>query len=181
MKRAHFLFLAATGTAAVIALAGCGSGNNTSTGSGGGAPATTAGGAPAQAASLMTAQTSTLGTIVTDSKGMTVYRYDKDTASPPMSNCTGQCATNWPPVVAGSGTPAVQGIDKSLIGTITRADGTKQLTLAGWPLYTFVGDTKAGDVTGQGKGNNWFAATTSGGKAAGQAPAAPTTAGGGHY
>jgi predicted lipoprotein with Yx(FWY)xxD motif len=178
MKRTHFLFLVATGAAAVIALAGCGSSNNNSTNTGsGGAPA---GGAPAQLASLRTAQTSTLGTIVTDSKGMTVYRYDKDTASPSMSNCTGQCASNWPPVAASSGTLTVEGVDKSLVGTITRADGTKQMTLAGWPLYTFVGDTKAGDVTGQGKGNSWFAATTSGGKAATQG-SAQTTGGSSKY
>jgi predicted lipoprotein with Yx(FWY)xxD motif len=181
MKRAQYLFLAASGAAAVIALAACGSNSSGSlygSGSGGGAPATSAqGGGTATTAALSTTSSGTLGTIVADSKGRTVYLYTKDTQNSPTSTCTGTCATNWPPVVAGSGTPTVKGISQSLVGSITRPDGTKQLTLAGWPLYEFAGDSAAGDVTGQDKGGVWFAVTPSGAKAA--AAAAPPAAGGG--
>ena len=172
MKRSHFLFLMATGAAAaVIGLAGCGSSSGSglsNSGSGGGAPAP-----GASNAALSTAQSASLGTIVTDSKGMTVYLFTKDTAHPSVSNCSGQCAQTWPPVPANSA--AVQGIDKSLVGTITRPDGTKQMTLAGWPLYEYASDTGPGDVKGQGVGGVWFAVTPSGGKAA----AAASTGGGG--
>jgi predicted lipoprotein with Yx(FWY)xxD motif len=179
MKRAQYLFLAASGAAAVIALAACGSSSSGNgyggSGSGGGAPATTGG--SATTAALSTSNSSTLGMIVADSKNRTVYLYTKDTQHSPTSTCTGACATNWPPVPAGSGTPTVKGIDQSLVGSITRADGTKQLTLAGWPLYEFAADAAPGDVNGQGKGGVWFAVTPTGAKATAAAPA--TTAGGG--
>jgi predicted lipoprotein with Yx(FWY)xxD motif len=166
MRRSHFLFLVATGAAAAtIGLAACGSagGSGYGSGSGGGAPVTSAASGSGQSA-LSTAQSGSLGTIVTDSKGKTVYLYTKDTASPAKSNCAGQCATNWPPVPASS--DAVQGINKSLVGSVTRADGSKQMTLAGWPLYEFAGDSGPGDVKGQGVGGVWFAVTPSGAKAA---------------
>jgi predicted lipoprotein with Yx(FWY)xxD motif len=179
MKRAQYLFLAATGAAAVIALAACGSSSGNGYGSSGGAPATTAqaqgGGGSATTAALSTTSSGSLGTIVADSKNRTVYLYTKDTPNSGTSTCTGTCATNWPPVPAASGTPTVNGISQSLVGSITRPDGTKQLTLAGWPLYEFAADTGPGVVNGQGKGGVWFAVTPSGAKAA----AAPAAGGGG--
>jgi predicted lipoprotein with Yx(FWY)xxD motif len=186
MKRAQFLFLAASGAAAVIALAACGSssGNGYGSGSGGGAPATTAqaqgGSGSATTAALSTTSSGTLGTIVADSKNRTVYLYTKDTQNSGTSTCTGTCASNWPPVPA-SGAATVKGIDKSLVGSITRADGTKQLTLAGWPLYEFAGDTGPGVVNGQNKGGVWFAVTPTGAKAAAAAPPAGGGSGGGGY
>ncbi|MEU9130839.1 hypothetical protein AB0D08_22550 [Kitasatospora sp. NPDC048540] len=139
------------------------------------APAASSGGAqnPAPAdggkSALQTATSATLGTIVTDGAGFTLYRFDKDTAKPPMSNCNGACATTWPPAVA-TDTPQLKGIDAKLVGTVTRADGSKQLTLNGWPLYRYAPDTKPGDTKGQGVGGTWFASTATGGKAAAAAP-----------
>jgi len=186
MKRAQFLFLAASGAAAVIALAACGSssGSGYGSGSGGGALATTAqaqgGSGSATTAALSTTSSSTLGTIVADSKNRTVYLYTKDTQNSGTSTCTATCASNWPPVPA-SGAATVKGIDQSLVGSITRADGTKQLTLAGWPLYEFAGDTGPGVVNGQNKGGVWFAVTPTGAKAAAAAPPAAGSGGGGGY
>jgi predicted lipoprotein with Yx(FWY)xxD motif len=114
---------------------------------------------------LVSANVGNLGSVVTDGRGMTLYRFDKDTAKPPTSNCKGDCATKWPPLLAGSGDITVQGIDKSLLGTLTRGDGSKQVTLNGWALYYFSGDSKAGDSKGQGVGGTWFAATPEGKKA----------------
>jgi predicted lipoprotein with Yx(FWY)xxD motif len=116
-----------------------------------------------------------LGAIVTDGTGFTLYRFDKDTAKPPTSNCVADCAVTWPPALAGDGEVAVEGIDRSLVGTITRPDGSRQITIAGWPAYQYAGDTQAGDVTGQGVGGVWFALTPEGRKAG--APAGPATTG----
>ncbi|NWF24756.1 hypothetical protein HW130_00475 [Streptomyces sp. PKU-EA00015] len=106
-----------------------------------------------------------LGKVVTDSAGFTLYRFDKDTAKPPKSNCEGDCAKAWP-VVAAGGATAAPGVDPSLIGEVTREDGTKQLTIDGWPMYRYAKDTKAGDVNGQGVGGTWYAAAPDGKKAA---------------
>ncbi|MCX4820858.1 SCO0930 family lipoprotein [Streptomyces sp. NBC_01142] len=106
-----------------------------------------------------------LGKVLTDSAGLTLYRFDKDTDSPPKSNCEGDCAKAWP-VVAAGGVTAAPGVDTSLLGEVTRADGTKQLTIAGWPMYRYAKDTKAGDAKGQGVGGTWFASAPDGKKAA---------------
>jgi predicted lipoprotein with Yx(FWY)xxD motif len=109
-----------------------------------------------------------LGKVVTDSAGFTLYRFDKDTASPPKSNCDGACAKVWPPVPAGSVTAAA-GTGAAVVGQVLRADGTKQLTLGGWPMYRFAKDTKPGDANGQGVGGTWFASAPDGKKAAASA------------
>lgn len=106
-----------------------------------------------------------IGEVVTDSAGLTLYRFDKDTAKPPKSNCEGDCAKVWP-VVAAGGATAAPGVDPSLIGEVTRADGSKQLTIDGWPMYRYAKDTKAGDVNGQGVGGTWYASAPDGKKAA---------------
>lgn len=85
--------------------------------------------------------------MLVDAKGMTVYIYDKD--SDGKSACTGRCAENWPPVLAGSGTP------RAPYSTVTREDGSKQLTYKGKPLYTFVKDKKPGDKEGDRAMNVW--------------------------
>jgi predicted lipoprotein with Yx(FWY)xxD motif len=78
--------------------------------------------------------------VLVDSKGMTVYTFDKDSAD--KSACSGPCAENWPPVQAGSAQL------KAPYSSITREDGTKQLAYKGKPLYTFAKDKKAGDKSG---------------------------------
>ncbi|MFE2278500.1 SCO0930 family lipoprotein [Streptomyces sp. NPDC059454] len=105
-----------------------------------------------------------LGKVVTDSLGLTLYRFDQDTAEPPASNCEDDCAKTWPPVPADDAT-AGEGIDRSLLGSVARADGTRQLTVAGWPAYRYVKDVNAGDVKGQGVGGKWYALNPEGKKA----------------
>ncbi|WP_433856471.1 SCO0930 family lipoprotein [Streptomyces kronopolitis] len=121
------------------------------------------------AGTLALHQDSKLGPVVTDSKGMTLYRFDKDTAKPPKSNCSGSCATTWP-VVPADGAEAPAGIAKSDLGSVTRADGTKQLTIGGWPAYRYVKDTEPGDTKGQGVGGTWNALAADGKKAGAQEP-----------
>ncbi|MFD9631276.1 hypothetical protein [Streptomyces violascens] len=165
--------IAVGATAGVFALAlavsGCGSSNS---GSGGSTSTTSpstssSSGSTAQpaAGTLSTAKVDKVGTVVVDGKGFVLYRFDKDTAKPaPRSNCYGTCAAQWPPAPA-TGNVTVKGIDKSLVGSVTRNDGTKQLTLAGWPLYRYAKDDEPHEAYGQGVGGIWFAATPTGAKA----------------
>ncbi|TXS22139.1 hypothetical protein EAO71_25405 [Streptomyces sp. ms191] len=106
-----------------------------------------------------------LGKVVTDSEGFTLYRFDKDSANPPRATCEGDCAKAWP-VVSAVGAKAPDGVGAAELGQVVRADGTKQLTIGGWPMYRYAKDTKAGDTNGQGVGGTWFAAAPDGKKAA---------------
>ncbi len=96
-----------------------------------------------------------MGDVVQDGDGRTLYRFDKDTPKPPKSNCEGKCAETWPPLLA-NGTPKLEGVDPALVGTVKRADGTEQVTLAGWALYTYSKDEAPGQWKGQGVGGTWF-------------------------
>jgi len=115
--------------------------------------------AGATATSLSTKDTS-LGAIVVDGTGMTVYVFDKDTQGATSSSCTGECAAKWP-AVHGDASATLDGVQGRL-GSITGVDGQPQLTLNGWPLYSFAGDQAAGDVNGQGVGGVWWVLSPSG-------------------
>ncbi|MBJ7902981.1 SCO0930 family lipoprotein [Streptomyces sp. NPDC003656] len=120
--------------------------------------------AAAPAGKLAVAKDAKLGNVLTDEAGMTLYRFDKDTAKPPASTCEGDCATAWPPVPADDAS-AGAGVEKSALGEVTRPDGSKQLTIDGWPAYRFAKDKQAGDTKGQGVGKTWFALAPNGKKA----------------
>ncbi|QGV77399.1 SCO0930 family lipoprotein [Streptomyces ficellus] len=141
--------------------AGYGSGSGYGSGAGSGGQAAAA----KPAGQLAVWDSKELGKVVTDSEGLTLYRFDKDTPNPPKSNCEGDCAKAWP-VVAADGAKPPAGVDASLMGEVTRADGTKQLTIDGWPMYRYAKDTKPGETKGQGVGGTWFAAAPDGKKAA---------------
>jgi len=91
------------------------------------------------------------GKVLTDGKGMTLYTFDKDAGD--KSACSGPCATNWPPLMAtDSAKPAAS------YTVITRDDGGKQWAYKGKPLYTWIKDTKPGDVSGDGVNGVWHLA-----------------------
>ncbi|MER7770741.1 hypothetical protein [Kitasatospora sp. NPDC096140] len=163
--------LAASGIAVAALIAGCGS----SGGSKSAAPSTSGSQSAPASATLQTATDPKLGTIVTDSAGFTLYRFDQDENNPPESYCNGSCAVIWPPEHV-NGDVTVKGIDSKLVGTVTRSDGTKQVTVNGWPVYRYSPDTKPGDTKGQGVGGTWFAVTPSGGKAGTGTGSAPSPA-----
>ncbi|MYX30180.1 hypothetical protein GTY75_26730 [Streptomyces sp. SID8381] len=145
--------------------AGAGIGSQTGTGAGNGYGADGQQGSAAKSAGqLAVTDNAELGKVLTDSAGMTLYRFDQDTAEPPKSNCDGDCATAWPPVPADDAT-AGAGVDKAMLGEVTRSDGSKQLTIGGWPAYRYAKDTKAGQVNGQGVGGKWYALAPNGKKA----------------
>lgn len=139
------------------------------------APAT---GAAAAGLTLAVRQNATLGSYVAGKDGMSLYIFEKDTAG--TSACTGNCAGTWPPLTVASLADVTAGAGVTgLLGTIQRADGTLQVTLAGRPLYYYAGDSAAGDTSGQGKNDVWYLASPSGdpiGEAA-ATPAAATPAG----
>lgn len=111
-----------------------------------GAPAVMAQGAqPAQVGDT------SKGKVLVDSKGMTLYTFDRDAVG--KSNCSGQCAQNWPPFMAASG--ATPSGDWTVV---TREDGARQWAYKGMPLYTWAKDAKPGDVTGDGVNNVWHLA-----------------------
>jgi predicted lipoprotein with Yx(FWY)xxD motif len=117
-----------------------------------------------------------LGKVLVNSKGRTLYLFLADQGT--TSACSGACATNWPPLRA-SGTPkAGKGTQASLLSTSPRPDGKAQVVYNGHPVYTFQGDKKAGDTTGQGVnafGAQWFALSGTGN----QVTAQPSTSSGG--
>ncbi|POX53122.1 hypothetical protein C3489_16440 [Streptomyces sp. Ru71] len=119
---------------------------------------------PAPAGKLAVTDNAELGKVLTDGSGRTLYRFDEDTAEPSKSTCDGDCAKAWPPVPADDVT-AGAGIEPSELGEVTRADGTKQLTIGGWPAYRYAKDTAAGEVKGQGVKGKWFALAPDGKKA----------------
>ena len=81
------------------------------------------------------------------SNGRTLYLFQADKNG--ASACTGACAAAWPPDTV-TGTPqAGSGVSQALLGTITRPDGTRQVTYNGHPLYYFTADAAAGTARGQ--------------------------------
>ncbi|MFB7593076.1 SCO0930 family lipoprotein [Streptomyces sp. NPDC056169] len=186
MMNMHKLTVATAGAALLFGVTACGT---QETGAGAGAatvapPAATAGGGdsygngapegsgPTASGPLAVRDDAELGSVVVDAKGFTLYRFDNDTASPSTSACAGDCATTWPPVPAGSTRPG--GVDASRVGSLKRADGVEQLTIAGWPVYRFAKDTAPGQTNGQGVGGTWFAVTPDGKKAGAGEPGTAT-------
>jgi predicted lipoprotein with Yx(FWY)xxD motif len=98
---------------------------------------------------------SDLGEILVDAEGMTLYIFTNDTQG--TSNCSGDCLANWPPLTVDEGEEPTGGDDVTAeLGTITRDDGSLQVTVNGLPLYYFAADQAAGDVNGQNVGGVWF-------------------------
>jgi predicted lipoprotein with Yx(FWY)xxD motif len=103
--------------------------------------------------------------VVVNAKGRTIYRFERDDNNPPRTTCAGECLRTWQPVLAPNGVQAGDGIDEDLVGVIKRPDGSRQVTLKGWPLYYFHKDLSLGQIAGHGVKNQWFAITAGGGKA----------------
>jgi len=153
-------FLVAAGAAMMFVLAACSYGTG-SPGAGSPSPSSAGGGAVTLAVSHTSA-----GDALAGANGMTLYVDTKEQNG--TIACTGGCAQAWPPLI-GTAT-AGSGVSGS-IGTITRPDGSVQVTYNGAPLYYYATDAAAGDATGQGVGGIWFIASPSG-AAASSAPAA---------
>ena len=118
-----------------------------------GAEASPAASAAAAGGPAVNLGSTSLGDILVDGKGMTLYMFTADSGG--KSACAGDCLTNWP-VLAGEGATPGAGLDAEDFASITRDDGSKQVTFYKMPLYYFAGDKAAGDVAGQGIGGKWY-------------------------
>lgn len=149
------------------------------------APATAAAsgsGGGTSSSGLHTTSVAGVGTVLVDGSGRTVYLFEPDGRSQPT--CSGACAAAWPPV-AGPAT-AGAGAQSSLLSAVSGPNG-RQATYGGWPLYTFRGDTAAGQAHGQGVkafGGYWYAVTATGtaagGGSTGASPTTSASSGGGY-
>src|SRR5579859_6091282 len=125
-----------------------------------------AAGSPASASTagtVISTQAGSAGAFLTAGSGRAVYLWAADGMN--MSACSGACATAWPPVPANGTVTATGGAKASDLGTITRSDGTKEVTYDGHPLYYFAGDSAAGQANGQGSdsfGAKWWLVTPAG-------------------
>ena len=115
-------------------------------------------------AKVSTAHTG-LGRVVVDARGRTLYLFEKDKRH--HSACSGICATYWPPLLTKGKPVAAGGAKQSLLGTVRRANGSKQVTYAGHPLYRYAEDMKRGQTRGEGSQNfgaGWYVLSPAGKK-----------------
>ena len=155
-QKSHWISLIGSTVGVALVAAACSSAAATPT-------PTTAATSPTPATSLTLAETidPTLGTYLTGQNGMTLYVSTSDT--PDTSACTDTCATTWPPLTVATGATITGPSDATgAFATITRSDGTIQVTYNHLPLYYNSGDSAAGNTTGQGLGSTWFVAPASG-------------------
>ena len=168
-RRTKFLAGGAALLLIAVAVAGCGGGGGSS-----GPPKTASG-----KIATLGVTSDNLGKILVDSQGRTLYLFTNDEGT--TSDCTGACAVNWPPLLANGKATVGSGAKASLVSTTARADGKKQLTYNGHPLYLFLKDTKAGQTNGEGInafGGLWYAVSPAGNQV--KAPAASSGGGGGY-
>lgn len=113
----------------------------------------------AASVTIQVSQSTDFGAYLVDGQGMALYADSQDTAN--TSTCMDQCAADWPPlVITGTAATAGTGIDASKLGTLTRADGSVQVTYNGWPLYYFDEDMQPGDAKGQGQDQFYLVSPT---------------------
>lgn len=158
--------------AAAALAAGCGGGSSAEGGAYGSNSESSSGESTAAAqpasteavAAVSVGTAAGVGKVLVDSAGLTLYYFQKDQGG--KSACYGACASAWPPLTGkpkGSG-----GAEASMLGTGKRKDGTTQVTYAGWPLYTFAGDSKPGEDNGTDSkafGASWYPLHPNGEKA----------------
>jgi predicted lipoprotein with Yx(FWY)xxD motif len=141
------------------------------------APASSAPASASATGTVITTEAGSAGAFLTNGSGRTVYLWAKDGTN--MSACSGACAAAWPPVPATGTLTATGGAKASDLGTITRSDGTKQVTYDGHPLYYFVGDSSPDQTAGQGSdafGAKWWLVAPSGAQITGADTAAAAAA-----
>lgn len=142
--------LAGLAGAGLLLLSACGGGGTTYGGSSSGAKSSTPKG-------VISVGATTAGKVLVDPHKMTVYVFARDTRG--HSACSGTCVTYWPPVSGADASAAPASSVTAKLGSLKRSDGSTQLTVNGFPVYTYVGDSKPGQATGQGKnlsGGVWW-------------------------
>jgi predicted lipoprotein with Yx(FWY)xxD motif len=146
--------------AAAMVLAACSNSTTSAPPAGGG---TSSSGAAGGTSTVQVASSPQYGSILVDSQGKTLYLFEQDTGK--TSACAGPCIALWPALTATGAPTAGAGLNASLLGTATQADGSSQVTYNGHLLYLFSGDANAGDVTGEGV-EGFFVVSSAGDKVA---------------
>ena len=167
LKRAPMAAKLGLPVAAGLLAAACGTAAGSTTGgstTGGSAAAATPASGSATA-TVIEAHAGSAGSFLTNGSGRAVYLWAADSMN--KSNCSGACAGAWPPVTTTGQVTVADGAKAADLGTITRSDGSKQVTYSGHPLYYFVGDSGPGQANGQGSDNfgaKWWLVTPAGAK-----------------
>jgi len=116
-------------------------------------------------ATVMVSESAEFGPILVDGNGFALYAFMGDTQDSGSSACMDDCAVEWPPLASQGSPVAGEGVDATLLGTITRDDGTMQVTYNGRPLYLCHEAMAAGDTNGQGvtdEFGQWFLVSAEG-------------------
>lgn len=114
-------------------------------------------GAKADPIAVVSTEIPNFGNALTNQDGQTLYLFTEDGTKPPKSTCDGECAKKWPPLLTVPGEDIeIKGVDPDLVGTVTRSDGTVQVTVGNWPVYLFIEDKEPGETKGHGVGGVWF-------------------------
>jgi predicted lipoprotein with Yx(FWY)xxD motif len=140
---------------AVLVAAGCGSSDDSKSSSSAGSAST----------ATVDLKRTGVGDVLTGPDGRTLYLFEKDKS--PKSTCSGECANDWPPLMASGKPSAGTGVKASMLGTSKRSDGKEQVTYNGHPLYYYEGDKKTGETAGQGLdafGAEWYVVGANGSK-----------------
>lgn len=148
-----------------------------------GAVMAAANGTKSSTGTIDVSKTSTFGTVLVAANGHTLYRYTVDGKNVNRCSNVPACSAYWPALLVKAGTKptAGSGASAKLVGTIGAAHGMRQVTYAGFPLYFFSGDKKAGQENGQGFEKKWYVVGTNGAPVEHAAKAATTTSSGGSY
>lgn len=179
MRNPGWAAVALTATALAVTACGPGSYSSGAAGSAYGTPtgsssqrATPTATSASQTSALKVTRTSA-GTVLASSRGLTLYYYTKDKPGTGSSVCTGSCASAWPPLAAPVRAPAGVRLPGPL-GVITRPGGDTQVTINGYPIYTYTGDMAPGQAAGNGIEGAWHVIKI-GSTAASRAPALKVT------
>jgi predicted lipoprotein with Yx(FWY)xxD motif len=157
MKR--ILFRAAGLAATALVLAAC-SNNSTTPPAGGGTTTSSSSGTTMSGATVHVADNGTYGKILTDGEGNTLYLFESDQGT--KSACTTGCSSTWHALTVSGQPTAGDGATASLVGSAKQSDGSMQVTYNGHLVYTYSGDSTAGDTNGEGIGGVWFVVSSNG-------------------
>lgn len=168
MIRPHiWLTKALVVSAVTLALSGCGSGTASPSSPSASTPATTSspGGGQTIGVQISSRTLADLGAVLVDAQGRTLYTFVPDAHA--KVTCVTDCAKVWPPVVLPAGQKAVASgdVSASMLGSDPDPDGGQVVTYAGWPLYTYVGDSSSGQRNGQAlnlNGGLWYVISPAG-------------------
>jgi len=178
--RSRSMALAGVAGAGLLLISACGSGGSSS--SSPSTPSGSAGSATGSSSSTVAVGSTSAGKVLVDANGMTLYAFAND--SPGHSTCTGSCAAYWPPVPGSDAPHGSMAAVTAKFGTVKRSDGSSQLTVNGYPMYTYAGDSAPGQANGQGtnlSGGLWWVVGPNGSwvKTTGSSSSSPSSGGGG--